>query len=417
MTASSARQPALGFIFVTLLLAMLGGGLVIPVLPGLVTEFQGGNVAEGAHGYGWIAGVFALMQFIGSPIIGALSDRYGRRRVLLISLAGSSIDYVIMALAPSLGWLFVARMISGLTAAVLATVNAYVADVTPPEKRAQAFGLVGAAVGLGFVIGPVVGGLLGQIDLRLPFWAAAGFAALNGIYGAWVLPESLPPEKRRAFDWRRANPRGALLALRRFPVVFGLAGTHFIFWVAQTLLHATWVIYTGYRYGWTPGQVGASFALVGLCSALVQAVLVRRVLPWLGETRAIVIGCSITIAAYVAYGVATEGWIVYIIIVGASFAGIAGPALQSYISRHSPANEQGAVQGAFAGLTSVASVVGLPLGAWSFGWAVEPGSPVPLGIAFFEGAALMALALALAVRSFRRDAATGPAEVNPRAPA
>lgn len=417
MTASPARRPALGFIFVTLLLAMLGGGLVIPVLPGLVTEFQGGDVADGAQGYGWIAGVFALMQFLGSPLIGALSDRYGRRRVLLISLAGSSIDYVIMALAPSLGWLFVARMIAGLTSAVLATVNAYVADVTPPEKRAQAFGLLGAAFGLGFVIGPVVGGVLGQIDLRLPFWAAAGCAALNGIYGAWVLPESLPPEKRRAFDWRRANPLGALLALRRFPVVFGLAGTHFIFWVAQTLLHATWVIYTGYRYGWTPGQVGASFALVGLCSALVQAVLVRRVLPLLGETRAIVVGFSITIAAYGAYGVATEGWIVYVIIVGASFAGIAGPALQAHISRHSPADEQGAVQGAFAGLTSVASVVGLPLGAWSFGWAVEPGGHVPLGIAFFEGAALMALALALAVRSFRRDAAKGQEGVNPRAPA
>ena len=409
MSATSARQPALGFIFVTLLLAMLGGGLVIPVLPGLVTEFQGGNVAEGSHWYGWIAGVFALMQFVGSPIIGALSDRYGRRRVLLISLAGSSIDYVIMALAPSLGWLFVARMIAGLTAAVLATVNAYVADVVPAEKRAHAFGLLGAAFGLGFVIGPVVGGLLGQIDLRLPFWAAAGFAALNWLYGAFVLPESLKPEHRRPFAWRRAHPFGALVALRRFPVVFGLAGTHFLFWVAQTLLHATWVIYTGYRFGWSPGQVGASFALVGVCSAVVQAVLVRRLLPVLGETRAVVVGFSLTIAAYVAYGLATAGWVVYVIIVLASFAGIAGPALQSYLSRHVPPNEQGAVQGAFAGLTSVASVVGLPLGAWSFGWAVDPGNGVPLGIAFFEGAALMAVALALAVRSFRRDAPDGGA--------
>ncbi|MCX6955102.1 MAG: TCR/Tet family MFS transporter, partial [Verrucomicrobia bacterium] len=347
MSAKSPRAPALGFIFVTLLLAMLGGGLVMPVLPGLVTEFEGGNVADGAHWYGWIACAFALMQFVGSPIIGALSDRYGRRRVLLISLAGSSIDYVIMALTPSVGWMLVARMISGLTAAVLATANAYVADVTPPEKRPHAFGMLGAAFGLGLVLGPVIGGLLGQIDLRLPFWAAAGFAALNFAYGLWVLPESLKPENRRAFDWRRANPFGALVALGRFPVVLGLAGTHFVSWVAQTLLHATWVIYTGYRYGWSPRQVGLSFALVGICSALVQAVLVKRILPVLGEQRAIVIGFCLAIAAYVAYGLASQGWMVYAIIVGASFGGIAGPALQSYISRHVPDNEQGSVQGAF----------------------------------------------------------------------
>lgn len=229
MSASHARQPALGFIFVTLLLAIMGGSLVIPVLPGLVTEFRGGNVAEASHWYGWIVGIYSLMQFFGSSVLGALSDRYGRRRVLLIALAGASVDYVIMALAPSLGWLFVARMIAGLTAGVLATANAYVADVTPPGKRAQAFGVMGAAFGLGFVIGPVLGGLLGQIDLRLPFWGAAVFSAVNWGYGAFVLPESLKPENRRAFAWKRANPVGALLALRRFPSVVGLAGTHFLF--------------------------------------------------------------------------------------------------------------------------------------------------------------------------------------------
>jgi len=404
MSAKSPRAPALGFIFVTLLLAMLGGGLVIPVLPGLVTVFEGGNVAEGAHWYGWIACSFAVMQFVGSPIIGALSDRYGRRRVLLISLAGSSIDYVIMALTPSVGWMLVARMISGLTAAVLATANAYVVDVTPPEKRPHAFGMLGAAFGLGLVLGPAIGGVLGQIDLRLPFWAAAGFAALNFAYGLWVLPESLKPENRRAFDWRRANPFGALVALRRFPVVLGLAGTHLVFWVAQTLLHATWVIYTGYRYGWSTAQVGTSFALVGICSALVQAVLVKRILPVLGEQRAIVVGFGIMIAAYVAYGLATQGWVVYAIIAGASFGGIAGPALQLCVARHVPANEQGSVQGAFAGLTSLASVIGLPVGAWSFAYAATPGSALPVGIAFFEGALLLIVALTLAVWSFRQDA-------------
>jgi DHA1 family tetracycline resistance protein-like MFS transporter len=408
MSASTARQPALGFIFVTLVLAMLGGGLVIPVLPGLVTQFEGGDIAEGSHWYAWIIGAFALMQFIGSPIIGALSDRYGRRRVLLIALAGSSIDYVIMALAPNVGWLLVARMISGLTAAVLPTANAYVADVTPPEKRAHAFGLLGAAFGLGFVLGPVIGGLLGQFSLRLPFWAAAGFAMLNFCYGAFVLPESLKPENRRAFDWRRANPFSALLALRRFPAVLGLAGTHLIFWLAQTLLHATWVLYMGYRFHWSTGQIGGSFALVGVCSALVQAVLVKRLLPSLGERRAVAIGFTLAIVAYLAYGLSTQGWMIYATIVFASLSGIAGPALQSYISRHVPANEQGSVQGAFASLTSVAYVIGLPAGAWSFAAAVAPGSVWPVGIAFFESTVLMVLALALAMRSFRRDGAPAP---------
>ncbi len=407
MSASNARQPAIGFIFVTLLLAIMGGSLVIPVLPGLVTEFRGGNVAEASHWYGWIVGVYSLMQFFGSSVLGALSDRYGRRRVLLIALAGASIDYVIMALAPSLSWLFVARMIAGLTAGVLATANAYVADVTPPGQRAQAFGVMGAAFGLGFVIGPVVGGLLGQIDLRLPFWGAAVFSAINWIYGAFVLPESLKPENRRAFEWKRANPVGALLALRRFPTVVGLAGTHFLFWIAQTLLHATWVLYMGHRFNWGPGQIGASFALVGVCSALVQTLLIKRVLLLLGETRAVVVGFSLVATAYVSYGLATQSWMIYATIVLGSLAGIAGPALQSYITRHVPANEQGSVQGALSGLTSVASVIGLPVGAWSFGWAISPGhAPFLEGIAFFEGAVLIVLALWLAVRSFRRDAVT-----------
>lgn len=408
MSAIPVRQPALRFIFVSLLLAVMGGGLVIPVLPGLVTEFKGGDVAEASHWYGWIVGIYSLMQFFGSSFLGALSDRYGRRRVLLIALAGASIDYAIMALAPGLVWLFVARMIAGLTSGVLATTNAYIADITPPEKRAQAFGMLGAAFGLGFVIGPVAGGLLGQIDLRMPFWGASVLCALNWLYGALVLPESLKPENRRAFDWRRANPVGSLLALRRFPAVLGLAGTHFLFWIAQTLLHATWVLYMGHRFHWGPGQIGASFALVGICSALVQAVLVKRVMPKLGEARAVVIGFSIIVAAYLAYGLATQSWMIYTIIVLGAFSGIAGPALQSYITRHVPANEQGSVQGALSGLTSVASVIGLPVGAWSFGWAIGPGKPWFLeGIAFFEGAVLIALALLLAARSFRRDAAVG----------
>jgi MFS transporter, DHA1 family, tetracycline resistance protein len=206
-----AREPALRFIFVTLILTVLGFGIIIPVLPGLVVEFEGGSAAEGAEAYGWLVGSFALMQFIASPILGALSDRFGRRKVILVALGGAAIDYVIMGLAPTLAWLFVARIIAGATAGALATCNAYIADVTPPEKRAQGFGLVGAAFGIGFVLGPVLGGVLGTVNLRLPFFAAAVCVGLNWLYGAFVLPESLPPEKRRAFSWKRANPIGALL--------------------------------------------------------------------------------------------------------------------------------------------------------------------------------------------------------------
>src|SRR5664280_471816 len=223
MQESSPRPPALGFIFVTLVLLVLGFGIIIPVLPGLVTQFEGGRVSEGSHAYGWLIMVFALMQFVGSPILGALSDRFGRRKVILIALAGSAIDNLVMGLAPDLGWLFAGRMIAGLTAGTLATANAYIADVTPPEKRAQSFGLVGAAFGLGFIIGPAIGGLLGHIHLRLPFFASAGCLVVNWLYGTFVLPESLPPERRRTFAWKRANPIGAgllllalVLALRAF---------------------------------------------------------------------------------------------------------------------------------------------------------------------------------------------------------
>lgn len=407
MTATKTRPPATIFIFVTLVIAMMGIGLIIPVLPGLITQFQGGAVAESSHVYGWMVGLFALMQFIGSPILGALSDRFGRRRVILIALAGSTVDYVMMALAPTLAWMFAARMIAGLTAGVLATTNAYVVDVTPPEKRAQAFGLVGAAFGLGFIIGPAIGGLLGQYGLRVPFMVAAGLSALNWLYGLFILPESLAPENRREFTWQRANPIGSLLELRRFPVVLGLTETYFLISVAQTMLQSVWVLYMGYRYAWSTAQVGLSLTLVGITSILVQAGLVQHLIARLGETRSVVVGLGIAIASQLGYGFSTQGWMIYAIIVIGSVGGVSGPALQSYITRHVPANEQGAVQGALAALTSVAGVVGPPLAAWTFGWGIDPASRwhIP-GIPFFESAAVIALALVLALRSFRRDAAT-----------
>lgn len=389
-----------------MVLAVLGFGLLIPVLPRLVTEFQGGDVSAGSHAYGVLIGGFALLQFIGSPVLGALSDRFGRRKVLLISTAGASIDYVIMALAPNLTWLFVARMISGFTAGLLATANAYVADVTPPEKRAQAFGLLGAAFGIGLVAGPLIGGLLGGMHPRLPFWFAAGCAALNWLYGYFVLPESLAPEHRRAFSWRRANPVGALRALGRFRSVRSLADAYFFLMLAQTVVHSTWVLCTSYRYGWDTRQVGLSLGTAGVVLALVQALLVRRVVQRLGDARAVVVGAGVNIVAQILYGFAPQGWMIYAIIPIGALAGLSGPALQSYVTRYVPADEQGAVQGVFAGMASLAGIPGPLIGTWSFGWAVAPDTRwhVP-GIAFFEAAVLVLCALALVLRTIRQDAA------------
>jgi DHA1 family tetracycline resistance protein-like MFS transporter len=406
MSKTSARKPAVGFIFVTLVLSVVGFGLLIPVLPSLVKEFRGGDVSAGSHAYGWIISTYALMQFFGSPIMGSLSDRFGRRRIILIATAGSAIDYVIMANAPDLMWLFVARTIAGFTAGVLSTANAYIADVTPPEKRAQSFGLMGAAFGIGFVIGPVLGGFLGHIDIRLPFWVAAGCSALNWFWGFLVLPESLAPENRRAFQWSRANPIGALLALRHLPTVLALAGSYFIMMLAQTMLQSTWALYTDARYHWGPLQVGLSLMSVGVLSGLVQATLVKKIVPRIGETRAVVIGFIISIISQIGYGLATQGWMIYAIIGFGAFAGISQPALQAYITKHVPPNEQGAVQGVYGGLASLAGIPGPLIGTFILGWAVGPQTiPWLAGSSFFVGALITMLALYLALRTFRKDAA------------
>jgi DHA1 family tetracycline resistance protein-like MFS transporter len=413
MTASNARQPGVGFIFVTLVLAIVGFGLLIPVLPELVKSFKGGDIAEGSHAYGWLISVYALMQFVGSPILGSLSDRFGRRRIILIATAGSAIDYVIMANAPNLGWLFFARVISGFTAGIFATANAYVADVAPPEKRAQSFGILGAAFGIGFIIGPLLGGVLGAHSVRLPFWFAAGCSACNWLWGFFVLPESLKPENRRAFSWKRANPIGALLALRRFPTVLGLAECYFLLTLAQTMLQSIWVLYTGHRYNWGPIGTSSSLAFVGIASGIVQGMLVKKIVPKLGDQRSVILGFCISAVAQVGYGLAAQGWVLYAIIVVGVFAGISGPALQSYITRHVPANEQGAVQGIISGLASLAGIPGPLISSTVFAWAVAAGRPAYLaGAPFFVGAFFTVLALLLCIRSFRKDrarAATQPA--------
>jgi DHA1 family tetracycline resistance protein-like MFS transporter len=404
MDATTPRKPALGFIFVTFVLIMLGVGIIIPVLPALVTQFKGGDISAGSQSYGWLIGIFGAMQFIASPILGSLSDRFGRRKVILVALVGTAIDYTIMGWAPTMGWLFVGRTISGITAGALATCNAYVADVTPPEKRAQGYGLVGAAIGLGFIIGPSIGGLLGNQNPRLPFFVAAGCVALNALYGAFVLPESLLPENRRNFSWKRANPVGALLAMRRFRGVLDLAWMYFIFMFGQSMLQTIWALYTRYRFGWAPKDVGISLTFIGVTTVVVQGGLVKRIIGWTGERKGLVIGLLVSAAAMAGYGSATRGWMMYAIMLFGAVAGISGPAAQALITKHVPPSEYGAIQGSLSGLQSLSYVFAPVLGAWSFGSCIAADARwhVP-GITFYEASALMLVALALALRSFQVD--------------
>lgn len=379
------RKAATLFIFITVLLDVLSIGLIIPVLPGLVESFRGGDTASAATWVGVLATIFALMQFLFAPVLGVLSDQWGRRPVILLSCLGLGLDYILMALAPTLGWLLVGRVISGIAAASFPAANAYIADVTPPNQRAAKFGLIGAAWGVGFVVGPAVGGLLGGISPRLPFWAAAGLALANFVYGLFVLPESLKPNRRRAFEWKRANPLGALKLLRSHPELFGLAIVSVLFWTAHQVLPSVFVLYAGHRYGWTPTQVGVALAFVGVSSMIVQGGLVRPVVRRIGERNALLIGLAACAAAYAVYGLAESAAVFCIGIPLGALGGFYGPSLMSLMTRRVSHKEQGALQGAnssLGGLTGLYSpamfslVFSAAIGSHA-GWNL-PGAPFVL---------------------------------------
>lgn len=404
------RQPALVFVFITLFLDVLGIGLVVPILPKLVASLAGGGVDRASYLFGWLTGLYALMQFLFAPVLGNLSDRFGRRPVILFSLFGSGLDYFLLAWAPTLPWFFLGRLVSGITGANYSAAAAYIADVSPPERRAANFGLIGAAFGLGFIVGPALGGWLGDYGLRWPFVAAGVLTLVNWLYGLFILPESLKPENRRAFRLSRSNPVGALLELGRHRLVLGLSVSYFISSLAHQVYPSIWVLYTGYRYGWDTKQTGLSLALVGLMAAIVQGGLARKILPALGERRSAILGFATMALVLAGYGLAPVGWSVYPMIVFGSLSGLAVPAIQGMISRTVGDDEQGGIQGSLTSLQSVAGAIGPPLATAVFGFFISAKAPAVVpGAPFFLSSGLAVLAGFLAARSFRKNPAEGRA--------
>jgi DHA1 family tetracycline resistance protein-like MFS transporter len=409
--AAPRHRAALNFIFVTVMLDMLAFGIIIPVLPHLIVQLIGGSISQAAVWAGAFATLFMLMQFVFSPVQGTLSDRFGRRTVILISSFGLGIDFIVMALAPVLWLLFLGRAVSGVCAASFSTANAYIADITPKEKRAAAFGTLGAAFGIGFIIGPALGGFLGHLHIRLPFWVAAGLSLINFCYGWFVLPESLPKEKRSArFDWRHANPFGAVVLLRRYPQVFGLATVFFLINLAQFSLNSTYVLYTDYRYGWGPQAVGYTLGLVGLCSGLVQAVLVRRLMPQLGERRMILAGLALCVVGYLFFGLASVAWVFLLGIPFLCLGGLSGPPAQAMMTHQVDPHEQGRLQGALTSLASLAGIFGPALFANLFALFISDHAPVQHlpGAAFVLAAALLLAAGLIAMQVTRHASIAVP---------
>lgn len=402
------RKAALLFILITVTLDILALGMIIPVLPHLFEQFLSGDTAEAARYYGFAAMLWASMQFLFSPVLGTLSDRFGRRPVVLLSNLGLGLDYILMALAPTLLWLFIGRAISGITAASITTAGAYIADVTPAEKRAAAFGMIGAAFGIGFVIGPALGGVLGDVDPRLPFWVAAALSLANFCYGWFVLPESLPPEKRTPrFVWRTANPFGSLVWLRDHGRLAGLAAVHFLSSLAHYVLPSTFVLYTAHRFHWGPKEVGWTLGLVGIASAIVQAGLVRRVVPKIGERRALMLGLAFGALGFAMYGAAPNGYWMLAGIPVMALWGFAGPATQAMMTSQLEAHEQGRLQGGLSSLMGVAGMIGPGLFTQVFAWfiVVRNGWTLP-GAPMFIAAVLLLAAMVVGWRASRPLAAT-----------
>ncbi len=398
---------ALLFIFITVLLDVLALGLIIPTLPKLILNFMGGNSMHAAQMVGLFGTIWALMQFFASPIIGSLSDRFGRRPVILISNFGTGIDYVIMALAPTIGWLFGGRILSGITTSSISTAFAYIADSTTPQKRAGGFGFIGAAFSVGFVLGPALGGILGNIDPRLPFWVAAGLSFANFAYGYWVLPESLPKSRRVNFSWKKANPFGSLTLLKSHKDLLGLAGIYFTNMLAYVVLASVFVLYAIYRYQWDNQSVGYCMALVGICTGIVQGGLVRPFVKRFGEPRTLLAGLFFGMLAFAGFGLAPTGLLFLAAIPFLALWGFANAAAQSLMTKHVDHKEQGQLQGANGSLRAISSLIGPSLFTMIYAFSIDPSHSWQLpGAPFFVAALLMLLNVLLTLFVLRGERKT-----------
>ncbi len=397
------KTPAIGFIFLTLIIDITGLGIIIPVMPALIQSLTGGTIGEAAKYGGWMLFAFAVMQFLASPVLGNLSDRYGRRPVLLTALFGFALDYLLMAIAPTIGWLFAGRIIAGICGASITTAMAYIADVSIPEKRAQNFGMVGAAFGIGFIVGPVIGGLLGEFGPRIPFFAAAILTMMNWLYGYFILPESLPVHKRRSFEWNRANPLGAVKQLRKYPLLAGLIFSLFFVYIASHAVQSTWSFFTIARFGWSESMVGYSLGTAGLLVGVVQGLLIRYINPVLGPKRSVYTGMVLYVIGLSLFAFAWQGWMMFAFLVPYCLAGITGPAIQGIMSNQLPDTQQGELQGIFAGMVSITSIIGPPLMTGLFAFFTSAKSSVQFaGAPFLMGAVLSLVSLLLAIRYLRR---------------
>lgn len=399
------RHAALGFVFVTVLLDMLAFGIIVPILPRLISDFLHGNMAKSSEYMGLFVTTWALMQFFFSPILGMLSDRYGRRPVILLSNFGLGLDYVVMALAPTIGWLFLGRVLSGICSSSLPTATAYISDVTPVEKRAKAFGIFGAAFGVGFVLGPAIGGWLGAMQARLPFWVAAALSLVNAMYGLFVLPESLAPEKRqKELRWKNANPMGALKLLRSHRELFGLAAVNFLGYLAHEIYATVWVLYAMYRYGWNEKAIGISLAVVGIASMITMVGLVGPSVKWFGERKSLYAGLIFGALGFALFGWAPTGWLFLAAIPVNALWGLWGPPLQSMMTQRVSPSEQGELQGALSSLRGLAMVFGPGMFSATFAACIAPGRWFPGG-PWYLAAILLLAALMVALK------VTGGAEI------
>jgi DHA1 family tetracycline resistance protein-like MFS transporter len=346
------------FILITILIDCIGFGIIIPIMPSLIKQLTGGTLSDASRYGGLLLVSYSVMQFIFSPVLGSLSDKLGRRPILLISIFGLGLDYIFLAFAPTITWLFVGRIFAGISGASITTASAYIADVSLPEKRAQNFGLIGAAFGLGFIIGPVIGGFFSQYGIRIPFMIAAGLSLVNWLYGYFILPESLKVENRRNFEWKRANPIGALKQIKKYPALIGLLGSLLILYLAAQSTQSVWSYYTIEKFNWNSTWVGYSLGFVGITVALVQGGLIRVIIPKIGNKKSIQIGLILYVIGFASFALASSGWMMFAFIVPYALAGITGPAIQGILSTQIPPNQQGELQGIMTALMSLASIFG-----------------------------------------------------------